>query len=107
MRARIAASAAPSVTAGSTRYLKPSEPAAGSHRSLIEKKWMSRIARKKFGMPIPSTAIAIEPWSSGEFRRHAARIPSGIATSSATSIADRASLAVFGNRSRICLVTGV
>ena len=49
------AAAIASAIAGSARWLIPPGPAGGSHPSFTAKSWMRSTARKKFGMPMPST----------------------------------------------------
>ena len=79
IRARIAASAAPSVTAGSTRCASVPVPETGSQPSRTAKTIASSGPSQKFGIEIPTSASVIAAWSTHVPRKTAARMPSGIA----------------------------
>ncbi len=59
MRARIAASAAPSVIAGSTRCAHDPVPDTGSHPHLTAKTIASSGPSQKFGIEMPASDAAI------------------------------------------------
>ena len=59
MRARIADSAVPSVTAGSTRCSGVPDPETGSHPSCTAKRIASSGPSQKLGIEIPASASVI------------------------------------------------
>ena len=61
MRARIAASAAPSVTAGSTRCASVPRPPTGSQPSSTANTIASSGPSQKFGIEMPTSASVIAP----------------------------------------------
>ena len=91
IRARIAASAAPSVTAGSTRWAALPVPATGSQPSTTENRIASSGPSQKFGIEMPDQRHGHRGVVHGRTLHTAAMIPSGIATRIATAIAASAS----------------
>jgi len=75
MRARIAASAAPSVTAGSTRCAGVPLPDTGSHPSITAKTIASSGPSQNPGIEMPASASVIDRWSRNRPRNTAATIP--------------------------------
>ena len=75
MRARIAASAAPSVTAGSTRCAGVPRPPTGNQPSSTAKTIASRGPSQKFGTDMPTRDSVIAPKSIAVPRQTAATIP--------------------------------
>ena len=102
----IAEAIVPSVTAGRTRWARSPPPVAGNHARCREKTKISRRPSQKLGMDTPSSAIAIEPTSSHEFRESAAIRPSGTPMATATAMAAAASSIVLPTFSPISVVTG-
>ena len=106
MRARIAASAAPSVTEGSTKCASVPLPPTGSHPSCTANTIAISGPSQKFGIEIPTSDRVIAAKSIAVPRHTAAMIPSGRANSTATAIDANASSAVAGILSTIWRATG-
>jgi hypothetical protein len=96
-RVRMAASAVPSVTAGSSSPTTPlaSSPGSGSQRSSTAKARISSGPSQMLGMASPSTATVEQSASTPVPRRAAASTPSGSAmpNASASAASDRATVA--------------
>ena len=97
----MAASAAPSEIAGSTRCAQVPRPDTGSQPSSTAKMIARSGPSQKFGTETPASERVIAAWSTAVPRRTAAMIPSGIANAIATIIAAAASSMVAGIRSMI------
>src|SRR5260370_29006239 len=77
MRVRIAASAPPMVTAGSTRLAKEPAPETGSHPSLMAKRRIRIGPSAKLGNDRPKRLTTLSRRSSQRLRRRAERTPAG------------------------------
>jgi hypothetical protein len=73
---------------------------------VTERKKISTIPMKKFGIDTPPTARPVARWSASEPRRTAAMVPRGIATSNDQIRATAPSSNVAGRRSPMAAVTG-
>jgi len=106
IRASTAASGAPSVIAGSTRFASVPRPETGSHPSETEKTMASKGPSQKFGTEMPMSASVVAAKSTAVPARAAATTPRGMAIDVATTMAAAASSSVAGSRSAMAARTG-
>ncbi len=96
MRVRMAASAAPMVLAGSTRWTQVSDPETGSKPKLMAKNRIRIGPRAKLGNESPQRLTKLSTRSSQRLRRLAERTPAGIESSNATASAAKVRRMVAG-----------